>query len=74
MDIPGTRFHCAVTSVAQSSNQSLSEREVLRATAQNPSSGRSADSVSGHGAQGPDSPPLAGDGEFGKKTSQGGDD
>lgn len=53
---------------------SLSEREVLRATAKRPSSGRRAgrsdDMVPGRGGPRSRQPPWADDGEFGKKTKK----
>ena len=61
-----------VTSKAQSSKRSLSEQEVLRATAKIQGSeervARSTGTLSGQKGQDPDSPPLAGDGELGKNV------
>lgn len=72
MDVPNTWFCRVVTSKAQSSKRSLSEREVLRATAKIQGSedtvGSSTGTLSGQKGRDPDSPLLAGDGELGKNV------
>lgn len=72
MGVPNTWFCRVVTSKAQSSKRRLSEREVLRATAKIQGSeeraGRSTGMLSGQKGRGPDSLPLAADGELGKNV------
>lgn len=70
MEALSTRLRAVWSPPRHSVPRSQSEREVLRATAENPGSegilGQSAGALSARGARGFDSLPLVRDGEFGK--------